>query len=57
VVGSEEVAMADPPLIAYAPLKRIIKQEMTDEQEGNSIEEQNWTLQVITAFVCRYFYF
>jgi len=43
--------MADPPLIAYAPLKRIIKQEMTDEQEGNSIEEQNWTLQVITA-VC-----
>jgi len=45
VVGSEEVTMTDPPL-AYAPLKRIIKQETSDEQEGNNIGEENLTLQV-----------
>ena len=38
--------MADSPFIAYAPLKRIIKQEMPEEQEGNSIGEENLTLQV-----------
>ena len=32
--------MADPPLIAYPPIKRIIKQEIPDEQqEVNSVEE------------------
>jgi len=51
VEGREEVAMAAPPLIAYAPLKRIIKQEMPDERVGNNTGEGNWTLQVITA-VC-----
>jgi len=49
--GSEEViVMADQPIIAYAPIKRIIKQETSDEQEGNSIEEENWTLQVYTVY-------
>jgi len=46
VEGSEEVVMADFPFIAYAPVKRIIKQEMPEEQEGNSIGEENLTLQV-----------
>jgi len=47
--SSEEVVMADPPalVIAYPPIKLIIKQEMSDEhQEVNSVEEENWTLQV-----------
>jgi len=40
--------MADPmQLIAYPPIKRIIKQEVPDEpQETNSVEEENWALQV-----------
>jgi len=46
--GSEEVVMADPPLvIAYPPIKLIIKQEMSNEhQEVNSVEKENWTLPV-----------
>ena len=47
--GSENVAMADPAslIIAYPPIKRIIKLEILEEQqEANSFEEENWTLQV-----------
>jgi len=39
----EDFVMADPPIIiAYAPLKRVIKQEIPDQEE----EDENWTLQV-----------
>jgi len=39
--------MADLPLIAYHPIKRIIKQEVPDQpHETNSVEEENWMLQV-----------
>ncbi len=44
---SEKVVMTDQPLIAYPPVKRNIKSEIQDEQqEVNSIEEENWTLEV-----------
>jgi len=38
---SKDFVMADQPLIAYPPIKRIIKQEIPDQEE-----EGNWTLQV-----------
>jgi len=39
--------MADQPLIAYPPIKRIIKLEIPDKHQAvNSGEEDNWTLQV-----------
>ncbi len=39
--------MADLPLIAYPPIKRTIKLEISDEhQEVNNVVEENWTLQV-----------
>jgi len=43
--------MADPlQLIAYPPINRIIKQEVLNEpQETNSVEGENWTLQVYTV--------
>ena len=44
--GSEKM-MGDLPLIAYPPIKRIIKLEIPDEsQEVNNVEEENWTRQV-----------
>jgi len=46
---SEKDVMADLPLIAYPPIKCIIKLENPDEnhqQEVNSADEENWTLQV-----------
>ena len=44
---SEKVAMTDPPLIAYPPIKRIIKLEIEDEhQEVNSEVEEHLSLQV-----------
>jgi len=45
---SENVETADSPLIAYPPIKRVIKIEIPDEnqQEVNSAGEENWTLQV-----------
>jgi len=47
--GSEQVVMADPPLvIAYPPIQRIIKQEIPP---ANSVEEENLqsTLQVYSV--------
>jgi len=39
--------MADQPLVAYPPIKPIIKQEIQDEdEEVNTVEEANWRLQV-----------
>ena len=46
---SEGDVMADPdsPLIAYPPIKLIIKLEKPDkQQEANSVEEENWLHQV-----------
>lgn len=55
--GSEKV-MAVHPLIAYPPLKRFIKQEiLDDQQELNSDEEENWTLQVQSRTVLIYLFF
>ena len=44
----KDSVMTDPyPLIAYRPLKHIIKLETVDEhKEVNSVEEEDWTLQV-----------
>lgn len=42
-----EKMMEGLPLIAYRPLKRLIKLEIPDEsQEVNNVEEENWTRQV-----------
>jgi len=41
--------MADPAslIIAYPPIKRIIKLEILEEQQGvSTVEKENWTLQV-----------
>ena len=39
--------MANQPLIAYPPIKSVIKQEIQDEdEEVNTVEEENWRLQV-----------
>jgi len=47
VEGSEQVVMADPPLvIAYPPIQRIIKQEIPS---ANSVEGENSTLQVYSV--------
>ena len=49
--GSEKVEMADPSIIAYPPIKRVIKIEIPDEnQEAVSAEEENWTLQQVQYF-------
>ncbi len=50
---SEGDVMADPdsPLIAYPPIKLIIKLERPDnQQEENSVEEENWLHQVYYYF-------
>ncbi len=45
--SSEKVVMTDQPLLAYPPIKRIMKQEIPDQQQEVSTgEEENWTLQV-----------
>ena len=49
---SEKVLMTDQPPIAYPPVKRNIKSEIQDEQqEVNSVEEENWTLEVPTVLM------
>jgi len=53
VEPSEGGVMADPdsPLIAYPPIKLIIKLERPDnQQEENSVEEENWLHQVYYYF-------
>jgi len=59
VEPSEGDVMADPdsPLIAYPPIKLIVKLEKPDkQQEANSVEEENWLHQVyyfsLFLFIC-----
>lgn len=47
--GSEKVLMAGRPLIAYRPIKCIIKLEIPDDEKkqvNSDAEEENWTPQV-----------
>ena len=47
--GSDKVLMTDEPLIAYPPIKCVIKLEIPDDenqQVNSDAEEENWTPQV-----------
>ena len=57
---ADESEMTDPPVIAYPPIKRILKIEIPDEnQEINTVGEENWTPQLqytkcIIIILCLY---